>query len=200
MQPSMTIGSLYRPLYCLRPLAFAAAITVGLLPPTSAEEQSAPKEMVLLTVSGIIGESNRGPLDPNKDTLLASKKIDFPNAFAFDRPMLLKLSQGEVKAQPPGYDAPATFKGPLLIEILGRIEAAKMKLTFTGLDGFSGWLMPEDIDGSDWILALEADGKALGIGAQGPLLLINSRTAGEKPPETGHGDWVWSVFYIRVGD
>jgi hypothetical protein len=40
----------------------------------------------------------------------------------------------------------------------------------------------------------------LGIGAQGPLWLINTRPEGQKPPEAGRGDWIWSVFYIRVGD
>ena len=85
--------------------------------------------MVLLTVSGTIGESNRGALDPKKDSLLALQKVDFNKAFAFDRATLLALEQGTVTAQPPEFDKPATFKGPLLREVLGHIEAAKMKIT-----------------------------------------------------------------------
>ncbi len=156
--------------------------------------------MVLLTVSGTIGESNRGALDTKKDGLLAVRKIDFPKAFAFDRPMLLGLEQGTVKAQPGEFSAPATFKGPLLGEVLGRIESAKMKITFTAIDGYTGYLMPEDVDSSDWILALEADGVPLGIGQLGPLWLINTRAEGEKPGDDGRRRWVWGVFYMKVGE
>ena len=59
------------------------------------------------TVSGTIGESNRGPLDPKKDSLLALNKIEFNKAFAFDRPTLVALEQGTVTVQPREFDKPA---------------------------------------------------------------------------------------------
>jgi hypothetical protein len=74
-------------------------------------EEPAPKQMVLLTVSGLVGESNRGPLEVNKDSLLAAQQIDFPKAFAFDRAMLLALPQGTVTATTKELGALATFKG-----------------------------------------------------------------------------------------
>jgi hypothetical protein len=167
---------------------------------SAAAQDRAPKDMVLLTVSGTIGESNRGPLDPKKDSLLALNKIEFNKAFAFDRTTLLALEQGTVTVQPQEFDKPATFKGPLLREVLGHIEAAKLKITVVAVNGFSGWVAPEDVDRSDWILALEADGVPLGIGQQGPLWLINTRAEDEKPGEDGRGRWVYSVFYMRVGE
>jgi hypothetical protein len=179
-------------------LALVAALCA--LSVSAAEQDRAPKDMVLLTVSGTIGESNRGPLDPKKDSLLALNKIEFNKAFAFDRPTLLSLDQGTVTVQPREFDKPATFKGPLLREVLGHIEAAKLKVTVVAINGFSGWLSPEDIDRSDWILAIEADGVPLGIGQQGPLWLINTRAEGEKPGEDGRGRWVYAVFYMRVGE
>jgi hypothetical protein len=179
-------------------IALVAALCA---PPASAAEQAqAPKEMVLLTVSGTIGESNRGTLDPTKDSLLALQKVSFAKAFAFDRAMLLALEQGTVTAKTAELGGPATFKGPLLREVLGRIEAAKMKITFVAIDGYTGYLTPEDVDGSDWILALEADGVPLGIGQQGPLWLINTRGEGVKPGDDGRGRWVWGVFYMKVGE
>ena len=84
--------------------------------------------------------------------------------------------------------------------MLGRIEAAKTKISFVAVNGFTGWLLPEDVDGSDWILALEVDGTPLGIGQQGPLWLINTRAEGQKPGADGRGRWVWGVFYMRVGE
>jgi hypothetical protein len=184
----------------MRSILLALVATLCALSVSAAEPDRGPSDMVLLTVSGSIGESNRGALDPKKDSLLALNKIAFDKAFAFDRPALLALEQGTVTVQPPEFDKPATFKGPLLREVLGRIEAAKMKITVVAVNGFSGWLTPEDVDSSDWILALEADGVPLGIGQQGPLWLINTRAAGWKPGEDGRGRWVWAVFYMRVGE
>ncbi len=179
-------------------IALIAALCA--LPASAAEQQQAPKDMVLLTVSGTIGESNRGALDPKKDSLLALQKADFKKAFAFDRAMLLGLEQGTVTATTAELGVPATFKGPLLREVLGRIEAAKMKISFVAVDGFTGWLSPDDIDRSDWIIALEADGVPLGIGQQGPLWLINTRAEGEKPGDDDRGRWVWALYYMKVGE
>jgi hypothetical protein len=179
---------------------FMAVAALPALAADDAEGNSPPKEMVLLTVGGLIGNTNRGPLDAKKDSLLAAEKADFKNAFAFDRPTLLSLEQGSVTAQPPELDAPATFKGPLLREILGHVEAAKVKISFTAVNGYTGWLTPEDIDSSDWIVALEVNGQPLGIGQQGPLWLINTRAPDFKPDETHHAHWIWALFYIHVGD
>jgi hypothetical protein len=179
-------------------VSFIAALCA--LPLCAEEQQSAPKDMVLLTVSGTIGETNRGALDAKKDSLLALQKVAFAKAFTFDRAMLLDLEQGSVTTQPPEFDHPATFKGPLLREVLGRVQAAKMKITALAIDGYSGWLTPKDVDSSDWILALEVDGAPLGLGQQGPIFLINTRTAGQKPSPDHRGDWVWGVFYLRVGE
>jgi hypothetical protein len=184
-------------------LLLAFLLGLAALPALAADEPEGsppPKEMVLLTVGGLIGNTNRGPLDPKKDSLLAAQKASFKNAFAFDRPMLLALEQGTVTAQPAEFDKPATFKGPLLREILGHVEAAKVKVSFTAVDGYTGWLSPEDIDSSDWIVALEADGQPLGIGQQGPLFLINTRPADFKADDAHHARWVWALFYIHVGD
>ncbi|MGC2341453.1 MAG: hypothetical protein WA453_07710 [Methyloceanibacter sp.] len=60
--------------------------------------------------------------------------------------------------------------------------------------------MPEDVDSSDWILALEADGVPLGIGQQGPIWLINTRGEGQKPSPDHRGDGVWGMVYMRVGE
>ena len=58
--------------------------------------------------------AGRGPLDAKRDSLLALQKIDFKQAFAFDRTTLLSLPQGTVMVQPRELDKPATFSGPLI--------------------------------------------------------------------------------------
>jgi len=175
-------------------LVFAA------LPVLAADEPTPPRDMVVLTVSGMIGKTNRGPLDAKRDSLLALQKIDFKQAFAFDRTTLLSLPQGTVTVQPRELDKPATFSGPLIREVLGYLEAEQVKTTFVAVNGYSGWLDPGDIKASDWILALSADGVPLGIGQQGPIWLINTRAPDFKPDESHHAHWVWAVFYIKVGE
>jgi hypothetical protein len=178
----------------------ALLIIACALPAFAGDEAPGPRDMVVLTVSGMIGHTNRGPLDAKRDSLLAMQKVDFKNAFAFDRAMLLALPQGTVTAQPPEFDAPATFSGPLLREVLGFIEAAQVRTTFMAVDGYTGWLDPEDIKRSDWILALSADGVPLGLGQQGPIWLINTRDPGFKPTDTHQAHWVWALFYMRIGE
>lgn len=166
----------------------------------ASDEAEVPKDMVVLTVGGLVGKTNRGPLDSQRDSLLAKLKVDFKNGFAFDRAMLLALPQGTVKAKPIEFEKEATFSGPLLREVLGYLEAAKVKTTFVAADGYSGYLMPEDIDGSDYILALSADGEPLGFGQQGPIWLLNTRPEGATVGADNHGSHVWAVVYMHVGE
>jgi hypothetical protein len=178
----------------------ALCLIVGSLPVLAADEAARPRDMVVLTVSGMIGKTNRGPLDPKRDSLLALQKVDFKEAFAFDRATLLSLPQGTVTVQPREFDKPATFSGPLLREVLGYLEAAQVKTTFVAVNGYTGWLDPDDIKSSDWILALSADGVPLGLGQQGPIWLLNTRAPDLKPSETHQAHWVWAVFYMKVGE
>ncbi len=178
----------------------AVLALLGAFPVLAAEQVETPKDMAVLTVGGDIAVTNRGPLDPDRDSLLAIQKVKFERAFAFDRAMLLRLKQGEVKATTRELRQEATFTGPLLKEVLAAVGAASAKVSFVAVNGYQGWVTPEDIARSDWILALAANGKPLGLGQQGPIWAINTRATGEEPSETHRGHWVWSVFYMQVGD
>jgi len=176
------------------------AIALAVSPALAGSEADAPRDMVLLTVAGLVGKTNRGPVDAKRDVMLVERKAAFKSAFEFDRAMLLALPQATVTGQPNTFDKPARFSGPVLRELLGYLEAAKVKVTFVALNGFAGWLAPEDIDGSDWILALTADDVPLGIGQQGPIWLVKSGAHKLDGSDPTHGDWVWNVFYIKIGE
>jgi hypothetical protein len=178
----------------------ALALAFSLVSAQAAGEAQTPRDMVLLTVGGLVGKTNRGPLDEKRDVVLAKYKVAFKNAFVFDRAMLLDLPQETVTAKPEGFAKPATFAGPRLRGLLEFLEAAKAKVAFMAIDGFSGWLAPEDIDGADWILALSADGVQLGLGQEGPLWLLKSGGQETDAEDPTHADWVWAVFYIHIGD
>src|SRR4029450_8788247 len=134
------------------------ALALSVSPALAGSEADTPRDMVLLTVAGLVGKTNRGPVDAKRDILLAEQKAAFKSAFEFDRAMLLALPQATVTAQPNTFEKPARFSGPVLREVLGYLEAAKVKVTFTALDGFAGWLAPEDIDGADWVPWRAGDG------------------------------------------
>ncbi len=178
----------------------ALTLALGLSPAFAGDEAQPPGDMVVLTVSGLIGHTNRGPFDAKRDSLLALQKAEFKNAFAFDRATLLALPQGTVTVQTNEFEKPVTFSGPLLREVLGYIEAAQVRTTFVALNGYTGWLDPDDIKSSDWILALSADGVPLGLGQQGPIWMLNTRAPDFKTDDEHHGHWVYAVFYINIGE
>jgi hypothetical protein len=180
--------------------ALYLVLALAVSPALAGSEAGTPRDMVLLTMAGQIGKTNRGPIDAKRDVLLAALKAEFKSAVEFDRAMLLALPQATVTGQPNTFDKPARFSGPALREVLGFVEAAKLKVTFVALNGFAGWLAPEDIVGSDWILALSVDGVPLGIGQQGPIWLVKSGAHKLDSSDPTHGDWVWNVFYIKIGE
>ena len=157
--------------------------------------------MVLLTVSGMIGSTQSRAARSKRDSLLAMQKADSKAPSPSTARCCWHCRKAASTAQPSEFDKPATFKGPQLREVLGRVEAAKVKVTFVAVDGYSDWLMPEDIDSSDWILALEADGVPLILGQQGPSWLINTRDPGFKPDDMHHAHWVWRCsIYILASE
>jgi hypothetical protein len=177
-------------------IAFAVSSSAG----HAVERMEGPKEMVLLTVGGNINNINRGPFNAEKDTMFARLDIGFDRAFAFDRPLLMRLKQGTVTAVTSELGKAATFTGPLLKEMLAAVGAARAKVSFIAINKYEAYLEPEDIEASDWILALEADGAPLGLGRQGPIWLINTRAPGDEPNQSHRGHWVWGVFFMRVGE
>jgi hypothetical protein len=184
----------------MKSILMAFLLTLGVCAAHAADKMETPKEMVLLTVGGDIAVTNRGPFDPQADSLFSRFKIDFDRAFDFDRPMLLRLKQGSVTVQTSELGRTATFTGPFLKEVLATIGAARAKVSVIAVNGFEGWLGPEDIDSSYWILALAADGKPLGLGQQGPIWLLKPLSGDESRSEERRGHWVWAVMYMHIGD
>ena len=90
----------------------AAGAALPLASPGAA--RAGPTGPGLLTVSGAIGRSNRGPFDPALDQLLAKHGVRFDRAWVFDAAMLARLPA--VSIQPTlEYDAQVhRLSGPLL--------------------------------------------------------------------------------------
>src|SRR5262245_28523128 len=124
------------------------AIALAVSPALAGSEADGPRDMVLLTVAGLVGKTNRGPVDAKRDVMLVERKAAFKSAFEFDRAMLLALPQATVTGQPNTFDKPARFSGPPLRELLEYLEAAKAKVTFVALNCSGGWVAPADSAGA----------------------------------------------------
>jgi hypothetical protein len=150
-------------------VALVALVIFLSIPLAASGDQHAPQGMVMLTIGGAIDNANRDPSDAKRDEFLSYHQLSFINGFELDRAMLEALPQQELTVQPPETEAPARYEGPLLKEVLALAGARRGVVTLRALDGYATELSAEEVEGSDWILALKADGKPLGIGQQGPI-------------------------------
>jgi hypothetical protein len=157
-----------------RHLMIAAAAALAARPATSAEA-TARRGLRVLTITGAIGKTNRGPLDPALDQLMLKHGAKFDRAFEFDSAMLAALPA--VAIEPTlEYDArPHKLSGPLLssvIEAAGVAPSANVMLALRALDGYTIALSLADARSYRMIVADSIDGHAMSIGGLGPLWAV----------------------------
>ena len=179
--------SALRALFLILPFLFAAAASAA----------EAPKGMVLLTIAGEAGQSNRGPLDPHEDGFLKFQERSFEKAFAIDREMLEALPQHEVTVDAEGWPRAHKLKGPLVSDVLKLAGAGGKTVVFYALDGFATRFEPQELKDHEWVLAHSADGHPLGIGGRGPLWMAYDVPTG-KASKDEEGHWAWAIFYAEV--
>jgi hypothetical protein len=159
----------------------------------------------LLTVTGAIGRSNRGPLDPALDQLMVKHGTRFERAWEFDFPMLTRLPA--VTIQPTlEYDAKAhKLSGPLLgsvVEAAGVAAGASVTLLMRALDGYVVAVSLADARRYRMILATALDGVPMSIGGLGPLWAVYDadRLADfkDKPLKERFGLCPWGLYFIEV--
>ena len=120
----------------------------GLLPAgvgaaaTATTGEPPARQPALLTVSGAIGNANRGALDPVLDQMMQKHGIQFERAHQFDAAMLARLPA--VTIHPTlEYDAKRhVLRGPLLATVLEVAGVAAggssaMQLGLRAVDGYN---------------------------------------------------------------
>jgi len=178
----------------LRALACLCVLTSGALAPYAAE---APKGMVILTIAGAIGEENRGPVNDFDDGFFKYQERSFDKGFALDREMLEALPQREITAKATNWTKSYRLKGPLATDVLKLAGAGGKGATFYALDGYGVQLTAAELAAHDWVMALSADGKPLGLGGLGPLWMAFD-VPGEPTLSDDEARWPWAVFFIEV--
>ncbi len=165
-----------------------------LLPLTARAEGTSP---VVLTVSGLVEEVNRGPFDPFTDALAARYIDPFEKAHAFTLAELRALPQQGLTLNYPSWNREVRFAGPSLASVLKAAGATGGKLELMAIDGYSAILERSMVEGGTFILALTADDSPLAVGGHGPIWLVfpPGEAAPAYPGEDDAG-LVWGLFHI----
>ena len=136
-----------------------------------------PRETVLLTVSGLIGNTDRGRWIPER-TLARRAKGGLQQRLASTGRRACARA-GERHRATERDDAPASLKGPCCARCSAMSRRPRSR-SVTAIDGCTGWLTPEDID-NPMDRRAQVNGAPLGIGQQGPLA-DQTRAPDFKPP------------------
>jgi hypothetical protein len=151
----------------------------------------------ILTITGKVANTNRGPLDPTADLFFIHHNLGIDRAMQFSREKLASLPQHEVHADVQKLGK-STYAGPLLRDVLKEAGVTATTLRIVALDGYGADFPVAEIDNKGWILALARNGKPLGLGDLGPVWLVREQSAGESSDVAEQEHWVWAAFYIEA--
>jgi hypothetical protein len=187
----------------------AAAGAAGLLPATgalaAAPAAASGRGPVLLTVSGAIGKSNRGPLDPALDQMMAKHGIRFDKAFTFDSAALQRLPQVSIKPTLEYDEKPHALSGPSLASVLEAAGVAPNAAAMLGLravDGYNVMVSSADARSYRMIVATHIDGRPMALGSLGPQWAVYDADSlpafKDKPLKERFGLCPWGLYHIDV--
>lgn len=134
-------------------LGLAAALTT-LSPLANAGDLPEPKGRVILTISGHIGQPNKG-----KDA-------------AFDMAMLEALPQHSFTTRTPWYDRPVKFTGPLLSDLLDAVKAQGGTVSATAINDYTIRIPVADAKEQGAIVARLLDDQPMAVRDKGPLFVV----------------------------
>jgi hypothetical protein len=152
-----------------------AAAVAGTFPIAGQAAQPAVRGPALLTVTGAIARSNRGPLDPALDQMMHKHQVTFTKAYAFDYADLQALLAQTIRPTLEYDGKPHTLRGPLLTDVLARAGAAlndKTIVVLRAVDGYNVELPIAQARARRFIVATHVDGNPMPLGGLGPLWAV----------------------------
>jgi len=136
-----------------------AALALGLLAATagwntaSADGLGEPKGRVILTITGKVGQPNRG------------------NEAVFDMAMLEALPQHSFTTSTPWFDKPVKFTGPRLADVLAAIKAQGQTIHASAINDYTVRIPAADV-AQGVIVARLLDDKPMAVRDKGPLFVV----------------------------
>ena len=180
------------------------AALAGLLPSVNASAADAVRKGPgLLTVSGAVGKTNRGPVDPALDQLMAKHGVKFDKAYVFDAEALRRLPVVRIKPTLEYDSKPHALAGPLLTSVMEAAGVpADAMLALRAVDGYVVPLRMADARSYRMIVATEIDGGPLALGGLGPQWAIYEADTlpafKDKPLKERFALCPWGLYSIEV--
>ena len=184
----------------------AAASLSGLFPATSATAAATRASgPALLTLTGDVAKTNRGPLDPALDQMMVKHGIEFTKAYQFDAAALRRLPAVTIRPTLE-YDSKVhVLTGPLLDTVLDAAGAPKgdaVQLGLRAVDGYRAPLTRGLARSYRMIIALAIDGRPLALGGLGPQWAVYDadRIAPfkDKPLKERFALCPWGLYLVDV--
>ena len=181
-----------------------AAALAGAAPVFAASKPAQPGP-ALLTITGAIGRSNRGALDPALDQMMHKQKLAFPKAYAMDFAALAALP-AQTNRPTLEYDGkPHALGGPLLTDVLAQAGARPgdaAKVVLRAVDGYAAALEMRQVRAWRLIVATHLDGKPMPLGGLGPLWAVYDADRvpdmAKRPLNERFGACPWALYHIEL--
>ena len=188
---------------------FLGAAALAGAAPAFAASKTVPAAAVpgpaLLTITGAITRSNRGPLDPALDQMMAKHKLAFERACALDFAALCALPARTIRPTLEYDSKPHILRGPLLADVLALAGARPhdaAKVVLRAVDGYGAALEMRQLRAWNFIVATHLNGKPMPLGGLGPLWAVYDA---DRVPEMAalpvaqrFGACPWALYHIDV--
>jgi len=152
---------------------FGAAAVAGALP--LAAVAAPARGPALLTVTGAIARSNRGPFDPVLDQMMHKQQLSFSKAYVWDYPALAALAAVTIRPTLEYDGKPHSLRGPRLLDVLAHAGARvndDTVLVLRAVDGYNVELTGAQAREQGFIVATHVDGGPMPLGGLGPLWAV----------------------------
>lgn len=164
-----------------------------------------PDGPALLTVTGALAHSNRGPFDPVLDQMMHKHGVGFRKAWVFDEAALRALPALTIRPTLEYDGKTHALRGPLLTDVLARAGARledKTVLVLRAVDGYNVELPLAQARARRFILATHVDGKPMPLGGLGPLWAVYDA---DRVPEMAalplpqrFAACPWALYHVEV--
>jgi hypothetical protein len=183
---------------------FLATAALGAALPLATQAQPAKglKGPALLTVTGAITKTNRGPFDGVLDQMMAKQKLLFDKAHAFDFAALTAMPAVTIHPTLEYDKKQHALRGPLLITVLDACGAKGSKVAMRAIDGYAPTVTIDDARKLRFIVATHLDGQPMPLGGLGPLWGVYEpdkfADIAAKPLPERFANCPWGMFHIEV--
>lgn len=181
-----------------------AALASGALPAAAAASLPSAGP-ALLTITGNIRRSNRGPLDPVRDQMMFKQKLAFAQACALDFAAIAALPARTIRPTLEYDGKPHTLRGPLLADVLalaGARPGAASQVVMRAVDGYAAAVPMGRLRAWSFIVATHLDGRPMALGGLGPLWAIYDADRvpemAARPVRERFGACPWALYHIEV--